>query len=319
LTERAFARVLFWSFVALVCWGVLRPRRSRPFFGTFDGSGDLAIPGVTPSSVLLSLALFNALFAVQNAMDMAWLWGLLPLPEGLTLAEYAHRGAYPLIVTALLSALFVLVTLRPGSATAGNPMIRRLVLIWLAQNVVLVASSMLRLFDYVDAYSLTRLRIAAFAWMALVMIGLALIAWRLVRGRSARWLINANCLAAAVLLTGYAFVDTGAIAARWNVDHAQEIDGSGAKLDVCYLAELGESALSALVAAERKPLPPIVAERVATARALAQHALAQRLKRGDWTLLGARRLAAAEAVGASTPKAWPASRTDCGGAPYGFD
>ena len=38
-------------------------------------------------------------------MDAAWLWGLAPLPEGLTLASYAHRGAYPLVVTALLAVL----------------------------------------------------------------------------------------------------------------------------------------------------------------------------------------------------------------------
>ena len=35
--------------------------------------------------------------------------------------DYVHQGAYPLIVTALLAALFVLVTLRPGSDTASRP------------------------------------------------------------------------------------------------------------------------------------------------------------------------------------------------------
>ncbi|WP_163595012.1 DUF4153 domain-containing protein, partial [Klebsiella pneumoniae] len=88
--------------------------------------------------------------------------------------------------------LFVLVALRPGSPSAADPTIRRLVVLWVAQNLLLVASSILRTLDYVAAYSLTSFRIAALAWMGLVAIGLALICWRMLAGRSAAWLINAN-------------------------------------------------------------------------------------------------------------------------------
>lgn len=315
LDDRAFERLVFWGFVSVVVWGVLRPRRSRPFFGTFDGSGELALPGVSPTSVLISLILFNLLFAAQNAMDLAWLWGLMPLPEGMTLADYAHRGAYPLIVTALLAALFVLITLRPGSQTATNPLIRRLVVLWIAQNVVLVASSMLRLYDYIDAYSLTRLRIAALAWMALVAAGLMLIGWRLLRDKSARWLINTNTAAAALLLGSYAFVDTGAIAAQWNVRHAREVDGTGASIDLCYMAELGTPALLPLIELENRAIDPLLRIRISELRAQIQYRQGQMLETGAWTLLGERRLARAEALGRETSKVWPGSRYDCSGAP----
>ncbi|RZM10675.1 MAG: DUF4173 domain-containing protein [Sphingomonas sp.] len=99
-------------------------------------------------------------------------------------------------------------------------MVRRLLLLWIAQNVLLVASSALRLVDYIDVYSLTVLRIAALAWMALVAVGLVLVCWRLLAGRSAAWLVNANALAAAATLVAANAVDLGAIAARWNVDRA---------------------------------------------------------------------------------------------------
>ncbi|MEY4238610.1 MAG: hypothetical protein RL339_1211, partial [Pseudomonadota bacterium] len=313
--DSLFERLFFWGLVAVVVWGVLRPRRSRPFFGTFDGSGDLALPGVSPMSVLLSLLAFNLLFALQNAMDLAWLWGLVPLPEGMTLADYAHRGAYPLIVTALLAALFVLITLRPGSQTAASPLVRRLVLLWIGQNVVLVASAMLRLSDYIDAYSLTRLRIAALAWMALVAVGLGLIGWRLLKDKSAAWLINANCTAAAVLLGAYAFVDTGALAAQWNVRHAREVDGSGAVLDLCYLAELGPSSLLPLIELENGPLDPMLMARVKVLRSQVQYRQGQLLKQGGWTLLGARRLARAEAL-AGPVRTYPGERYDCSGVPH---
>ena len=68
--------------------------------------------------MIVSLVAFNLIFALQNGLDLAFLWSGAPLPGDLTLAGYAHRGAYPLIATALLAGLFVLVTLRPGSATA---------------------------------------------------------------------------------------------------------------------------------------------------------------------------------------------------------
>lgn len=315
LDEEAFARMAFWGVIATVSWGVLRPRRTKPYFGTFDGSGDLAIPGVSTMSVLLSLIAFNLLFALQNAMDLAWLWGLVPLPQGMTLAEYTHRGAYPLIVTALLAAVFVLVTLRPGSQTAASPLVRRLVLLWIVQNLVLVASAMLRLYDYIDAYSLTRLRIAALAWMVLVAAGLGLIGWRLLKEKSATWLINANCAAAAVLLCGYAFVDTGTVAAQWNVRQAREVDGTGAGVDLCYLAELGTSALLPLIALENRPLDPALAARVKTLRQQVQFRQAQLLREGGWTLLGQRRLARAEQL-AGPVREFPGYRFDCAGVPY---
>ena len=113
---------------------------------------------------------------------------------------------------------------------------------------------MLRTFDYIEAYSLTRLRIAALIWMGLVAIGLVLICYRLLRGRSGAWLINANLLAALLVLGACCTVDLGRMAAAWNVRHARETGGAGAALDLCYLNELGASALLPLIELERRPI-----------------------------------------------------------------
>jgi hypothetical protein len=289
-SEQTFARIFFAGALFLMAWGVLRPRAARRLLPTFDGSGDLALPGVSTASVLLSLIAFNLLFALQNAMDAAWLWGLMPLPQGMTLADYAHRGAYPLILTALLAALFVLVTLRPGSATAQSPLIRRLVVLWIAQNVVLVASSALRTLDYVDAYSLTRLRIAALLWMGLVATGLVLILWRMLKGKSASWLINANLANAGLLLSAVCLVDLGAVAASWNARHAREIDGDSAALDLCYLRELGGSALLPLARLEQVAAPGEFRDRVSRVRMQVQWAQERDLRQGEWSWLAASRV-----------------------------
>jgi hypothetical protein len=243
----------------------------------------------------LSLIAFNALFAVQNGLDIAFLWSGAPLPAGMGLAEYAHRGAYPLIATAMLAALFVLVTLRTGSPTAQSPLVRTLVYAWIAQNVVLVASTMLRTLDYVEAYSLTRMRIAALLWMVLVAIGLVLICYRLWRGKSGPWLINANLAVALLLLAGCSAVDLGAVAAQWNVRHAREAGGRGVPLDLCYLNGLGASSLLPLIELESRPIEPGFRERVSWTRNLIMDRLAT--SQGDWhgwTLRNARRTSAAK-------------------------
>ena len=66
----------------------------------------------------------------------------------------------------------------------AHPLARRLVTLWVVQNIVLVASSALRTIDYIESSMLTAWRIAALAWMALVALGLVLICWRILAGRS---------------------------------------------------------------------------------------------------------------------------------------
>jgi Domain of unknown function (DUF4173) len=291
---RTILRLFLWGTLFLLTWSVLRPRLLRWTFGTFDGSGDLAIPGVSPASVTLSLIAFNALFLLQNAMDAAFLWGFAELPKGMTLAEYAHRGAYPLIVTALLAALFVLVTLRPGSRTAAMSLTRGLVILWIAQNLFLVANAALRTWDYVEAYSLTVLRISALLWMALVAVGLVLVLWRMLRGTSASWLINANLAAAGLLLSAVCFVDLGAVAAQWNVRHAREIDGTGAGLDLGYLDALGDSSLLALIELEQRGLPGELGQCVQARRRWKLESMSEKLETGGWSVLLAQRIDAAK-------------------------
>ena len=134
---------------------------------------------LSTATVLRSLILFNLLFAVQTVLDIVYLWGNVALPADITYASYAHRGAYPLILTALLAAGFVLVAMRPGGPAEQSNVIRPLVYLWVAQNVMLVISSILRLDLYVQIYLLTTWRIAAFIWMLLVATGLLLIVARI--------------------------------------------------------------------------------------------------------------------------------------------
>ena len=291
----AVSHAVFWSAVLAIVWPSFRPWSAR--LDRLHPTA-IAVPSLSAATLRLSLLAFNVLFACQNALDVAFLWSGAPLPAGVTLADYAHRGAYTLIATALLAGAFVLVAFTPGSPAARSVTIRRLVVLWVAQNVLLVASSMLRLLDYIGAYSLTELRIAALAWMVLVAVGLVLIAVRLIGERTAAWLINANAAVAAIVLILAGVVDLGAVAASWNVRHAKH----GDDLDLCYLHRLGSSALLPLIELERRAGGPVLQDRARYLRIGAVTALvSEQADWHSWTGRGARRLAAAKALTAGMP------------------
>jgi hypothetical protein len=244
-----FGRVVFWLLVLLGTWALLRYRTGvEPARG---GESELLIiedeAFFTPGLLLRCLVVLNALFAVQTVMDVRYLWGGAALPAGMTYAEYAHRGAYPLVLAALLAGLFVLVAFRRDSGSPAMRWARGLVYLWLAQNVLLVLSAGWRLRLYVGAYSLTRLRTAAAVWMLLVVCGLIWIAARLVLRRTGRWLVGVNLVTALAVLYFCCFVNFDGLIARFNVAHSAELGGAGPSLDVRYLEGLGPEALPALL------------------------------------------------------------------------
>jgi hypothetical protein len=247
-------RLLFWVILAALCWSVLRPcmrryiLRTRKRLRPSTHAASLSALLFNPRSIFTSLLLFNGLFAVQNALDITFLWShAAALPDGMTYAQYAHQGAYPLIVTALLAAWFVLVALKPHSDTEQMPAIRALVFAWVGQNIFLVFSSMLRLLGYIEEYSLTYLRIAALIWMMLVALGLMFIILRIRLQKSNLWLVNSNAMTLYATLYLCCFINFGSIIAQYNVSHAYEVRGEGVLLDTYYLEwEVGVAAIPSL-------------------------------------------------------------------------
>jgi hypothetical protein len=309
-------RIAFWAVAAVPVAALLRPRGLSRTIGLPALGPDAEIPGGGVASIAASLVVFNLLFALQNGLDITYLWADARLPGTLTFAQYAHSGAYVLIATALLAGLFVVGFLRPGSRTAEHPWIRALVLLWVAQNVLLVAGAALRLLIYIDVYSLTRTRIAALIWMALVASGLALIAWRLIAHRSTAWLLGANALAVGLALSTCAFVDLGGIAADWNVRHAREVGGRGQPLDLCYLRTLHGAAVLPLAGIEFGNYDPAFLDRVKFTRRLLMGQMATPLSTWrSWRFRDARRLSGARLAIYERPMMVDIHSRDCQGRP----
>lgn len=243
-------RLGFWLTMALLVWPVLHLVRSRrtltmPF--PLPAAGEIWSSFLGEVAIRRSLVSFNLLFALQTVTDAGYLWGGAALPEGMSHAEYAHRGAYPLMAAAMVAAAFVLVALRRDPDQQRPRALKPLLLVFVGQGLVLVASSMLRLDLYVGAYSLTLWRVAAFVWMGLVAFGFVTILVRIVSERSTRWLLNVSASAALVTLWVCCFVDFAGLVTGFNIAHSHEATGQGSQLDLTYIAHtFGARAIPAL-------------------------------------------------------------------------
>lgn len=270
------ARTLFWIFLLSTVWPFIHVRwrswtlrkaatppplpaettepAAAPPASADPSNPSSDFPGLFGADAILrALILFNVLFACQTVLDLVFLWGNAKLPDGISYADYAHRGAYPLIVTALLAAAFVLAAMRPSGPAQKSAVIRPLVYLWVGQNVLLVVSSMLRLDRYMEIYLLTGWRIAALVWMALVAIGLVLIVARIILEQSNGWLVRMNLISLLATLYVCSLVNFDAIIADYNVTHSKEAAGKGVNLDLNYLYTLGPQALPALQRAALLP------------------------------------------------------------------
>lgn len=231
-------RPMFWAGMAFLIWPCLTLTRLRArITAPLRPKSAVPVPSfINAASIARSLILFNALFLLQTGTDALFLWSDLALPDGMTYAAYAHRGAYPLVATALLAGMFALIS-RPF--TEGSSILRVALLFWVLQNVALVVSSLYRLDLYVGTYGLTRLRMAAALWMGVVGAGLILTLWQVWQGRASIWLLTRTAALGAVVFYATAFVSFDRVIAQYNLTRPVPLDRN-------YVCHLGPSALPAI-------------------------------------------------------------------------
>ncbi len=301
------SHLVFLFVVLMLLWGSLRPLRRRFLVRHAASVGAKPARRIPFDAVAVipALVAFNAIFAMQNLSDIAFLWGGAALPDGMTFSDYARRGTDALIVAALLAEVFVLVFLRTGSPLSANRTVRLLVYAWIGQTVLLVLSSMERTLNYIEAYSLTYTRLNALIFMALVAAGLVLICWRMAKDRNGSWLVNANALCLAAVLGCCSFTNYDAVITRWNLAQSQQAGVGIVKLDSSYLHKLGASgALLPLAEATQDPGSPY-ADLAGLRRRIQMRLDQQQADWRRWTVAGAWRLWAAGPLPQLPPPAAP--------------
>ncbi|WP_293856372.1 DUF4153 domain-containing protein [uncultured Alsobacter sp.] len=274
-------RMLFWGALAVAAWPflhVVHPRRKSPAWDVSVPARETVFFG--PTVILRSLVLFNLVFGLQTALDATYLWAGHALPAGMTHASYAHRGAYPLVASALLAGAFAIAATRHERVGRGSLATTALLVLFLAQNVLLVVSSIRRLDLYVDAYGMTQWRLSAMIWMGLVCFGLASIVLAIVAGRGTRWIVRTNALAAVLVLYGCTFAPFADVIARSNLSRCAADGCDAVPLDWPYLWRLGPQIIPALDDAIRGSRDPRLIERATAMRARLAEAVTTRQR--DW-------------------------------------
>lgn len=160
----AAAAILFYSFLynAVFAQTKAAQPQSRP-----------QISHISVSVVIGSLLFVYAVFAY---IQFAYLFGSKGLPEGLTYSEYARSGFSQLLMIAAINIAVFGISLNYSSEGGAK---KCLLLGLLAATGVVLASGMLRLGMYIDAYGLTVFRILPMWFMIYLGITIALCAAKL--------------------------------------------------------------------------------------------------------------------------------------------
>ncbi len=236
------------------------------------GGGPL---GSTEAATILVAV--DALFAAFVVLQLAYLFGgrdTLAV-AGMTYADYARRGFFELVAVAVLAGTLVVcldlaVRWRSRAQLAAG-------VVLLGLTAVVLASALVRLRLYQDAYGWTELRfvvLVAIGWLA---VALGLTAW-LVATRRTRWTLHVLGILVLVTVAGMSVVGPQSFVADRNLARALDPSlvpaGGRSGLDRAYLASLGDEAIPAVVASvDRLPL----ADRLDLERFLARRATDLRL------------------------------------------
>lgn len=234
---------------AALTGGYLRGALIRPVASLPREVSTIAI-GYVPVATMLGLV--NLLFLVFVVTQAPYFFGGLAVVErttGLTLAQFARRGFFELV---MVSALVLPVLLASewalrGAAARELKSFRALAGLLLLQVVAVMGSALFRMKLYVDQFGPSQDRLYATAFMGYLGIVSVWFAWTCLRGGGAR-----SRFAFGAAVQGYAVlallhvVNVDGVVARANLARAAR----GAEFDAHYHAhELSADAVPALLGA----------------------------------------------------------------------
>jgi hypothetical protein len=216
-----------------------------------DGASVLAVR-LGPIEAATILIAVDVVFAIFVVVQLAYLFGGLDTlaATGLPYAQYARSGFFELVRVAILAGA-LLATVHALAARRTRLLVGSgLVLAGL--SAVVLASALLRLRIYQDAYGWTELRFYVLATIFWLAIGIGITSVLLVRDQM-RWLLHGLAMAAIVVLIGINVVGPSRLIAEQNVARVLDpslvpADGRSG-LDVHYAVRLGDDAVPALIRA----------------------------------------------------------------------
>ena len=212
--------VPFCVFAFLIGTGLLWPVLPVPKFGPDVSIVQTAQDRETKlySAFRNTLLVLIALFTGYLCFEFATLWWR-EFPDGFYYAGYAHQGAAWLtfalaLATGLLSLVFSGETLQDERLEV----LRKLAWTWSGLNFILAIAVYNRLLIYVGYNGMTRMRTVGFFGITLVVIGFALVLFKIAKNRGFWWLIRAQLIALVLTVIAYGLFPVDWVAHHFNAN-----------------------------------------------------------------------------------------------------
>jgi hypothetical protein len=187
---------------------------------------------------VILFVILNIMIAWLNFLDLKHIWFGFTWDGGF-LKMMVHEGTYLLIVAVLISMAISIYYLQGNIIfLKNNRFFKTLVILWLAQNMVMVVSVAIRNNYYVEYFALAHKRIFVYFFLLLCIAGLVSIIVKIVNQKTTGFLVSVNSVAVYIVLLVSACFNWDAIIARYNFKH---YDQSFVHYD--YLLYLNDAAL----------------------------------------------------------------------------
>jgi hypothetical protein len=205
------------------------------------GNGMMALKNMNTVG-LISLVLLNILLLVINTIDIIYVWFGFEYGADVDLYAIIHEGTDMLIISILL-AMVVLVIFFKGNLNfyKANKWLKYAAYTWIIQNLVLVISVFLRDYHYININGLAYKRIGVLFYLALVLVGLTSVFWKIYAKKTNYFLFRVNAWALIILLVGSATVNWDHLIASYNIKRQDKI-----LMPVDYMVTLSNKAFPVL-------------------------------------------------------------------------
>lgn len=189
------------------------------------------------SGVVL-LASLNFLIMYFNILDFIYLWFGFEW-DGTFLKEFVHEGTWVLVFSIFLSAGIALFFFRRNlNFYSKNKWLKRLTILWIAQNMIMLVSVVLRNYWYIHYFGLAYKRIAVLFFLLLTLVGLITIIIKITNIKSSYYLWKVNGFALFTVLVLTTCVNWDLHIAKYNFKHYNR-----SLIDFRFMAKLNNSAL----------------------------------------------------------------------------
>src|SRR5436190_6528488 len=169
---------------------------------------------------MVLLVVVNALLLVVNVIDISMVWFDIEVPEKFSLKQFVHEGTWMLIISILLSILILLHLFRGNlNFYRRTHALKLLASLWIGQNFILGISVFLRNYHYIGFHGLAYKRIGVIVFLALVLVGLVTLYFKIRDRKSLFYLARVNAWAAFAVLIGLTLVDWDSFIVRTNLKH----------------------------------------------------------------------------------------------------